>query len=345
MDRPNRAIAGGSLVGDLLHFRISAGDTAATRGITLEAEEGPARQRTGPMSRRTLSTLIDAYSRDRIQTGEVSRRSAHDQRTTLIELADVFGRRPVANMAESDIIRWMGTMAALRPSTRRKKLSIVKGFTRWLVRQGHVRKDPCINIRPPRQPRTVPKVFDSHAVGALLDACPDARARLIVLLMVQEGLRAGEVAGLELGDIDGRMVLVEGKGGHQRVVPLVAEVRSALDAYLVERGGYAGPLIQHQYHAGRGLTSHTISDLIGRLCRSAGIKRAPHDGISAHGLRRTCASDLAERDIALLDIAEALGHQSVETTRKYYTRHRASRLASALEGRVYGSQRAIGRAG
>jgi integrase len=293
----------------------------------------------------TLDALIDAYTQERISTGAVSRATAREQRLTLGQFAESFGRRPVARMGEADVIRWMGGMADLRPSTRRNKLSVVKGFTRWLVRHGHLRRDPCAEVRPPRQPRTVPKVFERDAVGALLEACPDARARLIVLLMVQEGLRAGEVAGLELGDIDGRLVLVQGKGGHQRMVPLVAEVRAALDAYLVERGGYAGPLIQHAYHPGRGLVSHSVSDLIRRLCRTAGIKRAPHDGISAHGLRRTCASDLAERDVSLLDIAEALGHQSIETTRKHYTRHRAGRLAGALEGRVYGSRRAIGRAG
>lgn len=333
-------------MGDVLHFPNPSGDTAAQAGDLSAAEEGPARQKAGSVAHAdsSLHKLIDTYTRERIDSGGATPATARDQRLTLLQFAGSFGGRQVAKMGEADIIRWLGTTADQRPATRRKKLSIVKGFTRWLARRGHVRRDPAVDVRSPRQPRTVPKVFERTAVAALLDACPDARARLIVLLMVQEGLRCAEVAGLELGDIDGQLVLIEGKGGHQRVVPLVAEVRGALDAYLMERGGHAGPLIENQQHTGRGLTPHTVSDLVRRLCRAAGIKRYAGDGISAHGLRRTCASDLADRDVALLDIAEAFGHEHVQTTRKYYTRHRAARLTTVMEGRWYGRQR-IGKAG
>lgn len=213
---------------------------------------------------------------------------------------------------------------------------MVKGFCRWLVRNGHVRKDPAVGVRSPRQPRTVPKVFDAASVAAVLAACPDARARLIVLLMVQEGLRCGEVAGLELGDIDGHLVLVEGKGGHQRVLPLTGEVRGALSAYLVERGGHAGPLLVNYKHASRGLRPHTVSQLVRAFCLEAGIKRYAGDGLSAHGLRRTFGSDLFDRGADLLDVAEAMGHVSTNTTRKHYVRYRATRLSAVMEGRWYG---------
>jgi integrase len=333
-------------VGNVLHFPNPGGDTATQTGAAEAAGKGPSQQKAGTVASADISLdkLIDAYTQERIDAGGAIPATARDQRLTLLQFGHSFGGRPVAKMGEADIIRWLGTTGNQRPATRRKKLSIVKGFTRWLAKHGHVRRDPSVDVKSPRQPRTVPKVFEGDAVAALLDACPDARARLIVLLMVQEGLRCAEVARLELGDIDGKLALIEGKGGHQRVVPLVAEVRSALDAYLMDRGGHAGPLIENQQHTGRGLTPHTVSDLVRRLCRAAGIKRYAGDGISAHGLRRTCASDLAERDVALLDIAEAFGHQSIETTRKHYTRHRAARLTTVMEGRWYGRQR-IGKAG
>lgn len=283
-----------------------------------------------------LDNYVERYTKDRILSAAASAKTAHDQRFTLFQFSVSFGRRPVAKMGEADVLRWLGTTEGCRPATRRNKLSIVKGFCRWLVKHGHIRRDPSAGVKSPRQPRTVPKVFESDAVATLLDGCPDARARLIVILMIQLGLRCGEVAALELGHIDGNLAVVQGKGGHQRVVPLTAEVRAALGSYLPERGGHAGALIANYRHPDRGLTSHTISDLVRQLCASTGIKRYAGDGISSHGLRRTCASDLAERDVPLLDIAEALGHQSVETTRKHYTRHRAGRLTTAMEGRWYG---------
>jgi integrase len=292
----------------------------------------------------SLDDLIDRYTKDRVASAVASRRTANEQRLTLLQFSESFGRRPVAKMGEADIVRWFGSTEDMKPATRRNKLSIVKGFCRWLVKHGYVRRDPSADVASPRQPRTVPKVFEGDAVAVLLDGCPDARARVIVLLMVQMGLRCGEVAALELGHIDGNLAVVEGKGGHQRVVPLTAEVRAALRSYLVERGGHAGPLIRNYRHQGRGLTSHTISALVRNLCQAVGIKRYPGDGISSHGLRRTCASDLADRDVPLLDIAAALGHQSIETTRKHYTRHRATRLTKAMEGRWYGRQR-IGETG
>ncbi len=187
-------------------------------------------------------------------------------------------------------------------------------------------------------------MFEGDTVSVLLAGCPDERAHLIVLLMVQMGLRCAEVAHLELGDLDDRMASVVGKGGHQRMVPVTAEVRSALAAYLLVRGGHAGSLIQNYHHADRGLTPRTVSTMVSDWCRAVGIKRQAYDGISSHGLRRTCASDLAERDVSLLDIAEALGHVDVQTTRKHYTRHRATRLAAVMEGRWYGRQR-IGETG
>jgi integrase len=336
-------------MGDVLHFPERAANTAygpSTAVSQPAAQAERPRRKVGMASHAqgSLVALVDKYTEDRVAAGEASRRTALDQRLTLLQFSASYGERPVKRMGEADIVRWMGTTADLRPSTRRNKLSVVKGFCRWLVRRGHVRTDPTISVKAPRQPRTVPKVFEGDAVALLLDGCPDARARLIVLLMVQMGLRCGEVADLELGDIDGQLAVVQGKGGHQRVVPLPTEVRSALAAYLVTRGGCAGPLIDNYQHPGRGLTSHTVSALVRDMCAAVGIKRFPHDGISAHGLRRTCGSDLADRDVPMLDIAAAFGHQSIETTKRYYTRHRASRLTKVMEGRWYGRQR-IGETG
>ncbi len=335
-------------MGEVLHLPVRRANTGtgplregqpAAREATPRREEGAVGS-----DARSLDALVERYTQERIAGAEATRKTALFQRLTLRQFAASYGRRPVKMMGEADIVRWLGTTSDLRRSSRRTKLSIVKGFCRWLVRRGHIRTDPTAEVKSPRQPRTVPKVFEGDAVSVLLDGCPDARARLIVLLMVQMGLRCAEVAALELGDIDGRLAIVHGKGEHQRTVPVPMEVRSALTVYLAERGRCAGPLIESYRDKGRGLAPRSVSHLVRGLCERAGIKRAAYDGISAHGLRRTCGSDLADRDVPMPDIAAAFGHASIETTQRYYTRHRATRLGPAMEGRWYGRQR-IGETG
>lgn len=285
----------------------------------------------------TLEALIWRYLENRVRMGELKRDTAYAMRFHLMTFAEVFGHRQLQMLGRSDVERWLGTIGHLAPSTRRCRLSVVKGFCRWLVIEGKVKRDPSIAVKAPRQPRALPKVFEGDSVSALLRACPDARARLIVLLMAQLGLRCVEVSRLEVGDISPTQVRVRGKFDHERALPLVAEVRSALNVYLGERGMTAGPLIQNYQHPGRGLTSHTISDLVRRLCRDAGVKLAPGDGRSAHGLRRTCATDMLAEGCDIIDVAEALGHANLSSVR-HYARYDLRRLETAMAGRSYAGE-------
>jgi integrase len=283
----------------------------------------------------TLEPYITRYLESRVRMGEIKRKTAWEMRFTLMPFAEVFGRRPIAQLGRAHVERWLESIGHLAPSTRRSKLSIVKVFCRWLVVQEYLKRDPSVAIRSPRQPRALPKVFDGDEVTKLLLTCQDARDRLIVLLMCQLGLRCIEVSRLEVGDISAEQVRVRGKFDHERVLPLVPEVRAALNVYLGERRVTAGPLIQHAYHPGRGLTSHTIGDLVRRLCRDAGVKRMPGDGLSAHGLRRTCATDMLGAGADIIDVAEALGHANLASVR-HYAKYNLKGLETAMAGRTYG---------
>lgn len=282
----------------------------------------------------TLDPLVWKYLERRVQLGEIQRTTAYEQRFTLLSFAETFGHRPVERLGRSDVERWMASIGHLAPSTRRSKLSMVKLFCRWLVVEGRVKRDPSIAIRAPRQPRALPKVLERPAVMALLDACPDARARLIVLLMCQLGLRCVEVSRLELGDITPTQIRVRGKGGHERALPLLPEVRSALNVYLGERGMRAGALVQNYKRPGCGLTAHTISQLVRQLMAEAGVKQGPLDGKSAHGLRRTCATDMLDAGADIIDVAEALGHANLSSVR-HYAKYNTKRLETAMGGRSY----------
>lgn len=287
----------------------------------------------GRSSRSSLTTLVDGYIRGRRARSEINALTAKNQRYTLGTFARSYGARPVERMGRTDVERWLGE-ASFTPSAQRTRLSTVRNFCRWLVREGRLRRDPTAGIAHVRQPRTVPRVLERSAVASLLDFCPDARGRLIVLLMVQLGLRCVEVSRLELGDVADRHLKVTGKGGHERVLPIVGEVRDALADYLAVRGGAAGPLIQSYQHPGRGLARTTISLYVNEWIGAARLKQFRYDGRSAHALRRTCATDMIDSGADVLDVQEALGHAQLATVLRY-VRYRTDRLEQAMDGRRY----------
>jgi integrase len=178
------------------------------------------------------------------------------------------------------------------------------------------------------------KVFDTLA------ACHDTRGQLIVMLMVQMGLRCCEVAGLQRGDVDrgAGLVRVIGKGGHERIVPIPAEADGILADYLAEAVGSAGPLIRSKLHPQRGLAADTIGGLVVDYMKAAGIKTGPRDGVSAHALRHTAATDMLRAGAHIRDVQQVLGHAHLATTEVYMPLVVRS-LADAMEGRHYLGQR------
>jgi site-specific recombinase XerC len=215
-------------------------------------------------------------------------------------------------------------------ATGRSRLSQVRQFCRWLIHRGHLTADPTLGVEGPRTPRYVPRGLRGDAVGRALNTCPDARARLILLLMCQEGLRCLEVTSIELGDIDfdERLVLVNGKGGHQRVLPVSDETWSALAEYLTEHPARAGPLIRSYVDPYRGIDPGYVSTLVARWLRAAGVEA------TAHALRHTAASDMLRSGAHLRDVQAALGHVSLSTTQRYLP-WLVGDLRTAMAGRKY----------
>lgn len=330
-------------MGKLLYLGPESRDHAA-KAQQARAAAQAARRKAG-MGREpaTLDALVEQYTRFRRDCGKVKGRTAYEQRLTLEDFAASFGHRELRVLGEADVVRWLATIRHQKEGTRRKKYSTLHGFCKWLVQQKKIVTDPCLYLDAPKVPRSVPKVFEPDEVIDLLEVCTRPRERLIVLFGANLGLRVGEMAALEMGDLDGRMrmMVVRGKGDHERPVPVSSVVRQALEDYLRVRGGHGGPLLESYTHPGHGLSPHTISQLIRGLCRKAGIKRFPGDGKSAHGLRRTCATTLAEEGAPIDAVAELLGHTDVKVTRQHYTRFNASRLAPMVESVTY-ERRVIG---
>jgi site-specific recombinase XerD len=224
------------------------------------------------------------------------------------------------------------------PATVQRKLSTLRGFTRFLVERGALPADPAALLPGPRKRRRLPHTLRLSEVERLLAAATATRGplglrdRLIVELLYGCGLRSQELVDLDLDDVraDGPELLVRGKGGKMRAVPMGEAAMAALEAYL-ERG--RGPLAKAAACAppallltrrGWRLLTSDIRRLLVDYGDAAGLDHA-----SPHMLRHAYATHMLERGADLRAIQELLGHASVSTTQVY------THLSGAHLRRVY----------
>lgn len=279
-----------------------------------------------------LSQLVLIYIRERAAAGELCPVTIPSVRRTLLRFA------AHANVNASDlravhIERFLADHPAAR-STMRQRFSTIRTFCRWLVRRGYLEVDPTADLPTPRQPRPVPRAYSAELVGRLLAVAPDERARVVVLLEVQEGLRACEVARLEVGDVDfvDREIRVDGKGHRERILPVSDETWEALEVYLRRFPAKAGPLIRSYNDPSAGVCAAYVVHMMGKWLRAAGVKEG-----GGHGLRHTMATQLLRGGADVRDVQNALGHASLSSTSVYLPFSDAKRLRGVMGGRRYGS--------
>jgi site-specific recombinase XerC len=279
---------------------------------------------------------VREYLRGRVARAEISRQTATDLSYCLAGLTQSFGNRPLTQFGPKAIDRWLESIGDRAPATRREYLSRVRTFCTWLAAEGHIRSNPTGHVPTIRQPRQVPRTLTEAEVAHLIAACPDERARAIVWLMVGCGLRCVEVSRLDIHHYDPatRTLIATGKARHERTIPVPTETAQAIDAYLDLAGRPGGALVRTC--VGQRMAPKTISAYVRRWMRDAGVKTAALDGRSAHGLRRTAASDVMDRCGDIQVVQEMLGHVRVETTARAYLRPvPICKMRDAMEGRAY----------
>lgn len=196
----------------------------------------------------------------------------------------------------------------------------VRCLLRWALSTGRINRDLSAGIlKPPGTRRGLPRGVGAEQVAALLAVCDPAtpigaRDRAVILVLVRLGLRAGEVAGLSLDDIDwvnGRLK-VTGKG-REHTLPIPIDVGRALTAWLRLRPAALDRTVFVRMKAPRQMmTTSAVSGIIARLSGVAGI-----DPIYAHRLRHTAAMDVLAAGGTLAEAKELLGHVYTATTMAY----------------------------
>jgi integrase/recombinase XerC len=266
--------------------------------------------------RRASAHTVDAYERDLAQY--------------LDFLTEHLGGPPELNdlaaLAPGDFRAWLARRArdGKAKSSTARALSTVRGFFRFLDREGLAHNAAIGAVRSPRLPRQVPRPLTAEQadnVVELADAFAEepwiaARDVAIVLLMYGAGMRIGEVLGLTLGDArGGRDVLVfRGKGNKERMVPLLPVVRRALDRCL-DAHPCAGDNTQPLFVGVRGkrLQPAIVQKRFRNLRTALGLP----DSATPHAMRHSFATHLLGGGADLRTIQELLGHASLSTTQRY----------------------------
>jgi integrase/recombinase XerC len=216
-----------------------------------------------------------------------------------------------------------------RKSSIARKLSTLRSFFKYLVREQLAASNPAKSVSTPRVEKLLPTTLTVDEVFRLVESpkspvkkCPSVSAKnkrlrdgAILELLYSSGLRVGELVGLNLNqlDLDLGIVKVMGKGRKERIVPVGAKAIEALRAYLKERDIFKGEEAIFVNQRGGRLTARSVGRVINKYTKSSGIFRK----VSPHSLRHTFATHLLDAGADIREIQEMLGHSSLSTTQRY----------------------------
>lgn len=233
------------------------------------------------------------------------------------------------NTVTSDIIRsWIVALldGGLAPAGVCPKLSAVKSFFRFLLKRGLVDVNPAYGVLAPKKGKPLPYFVSENDMNRLLDdlefpaTYEGELSKTLVTMLYATGMRASELIGLDLSDVDLRnsTVSVVGKRKKQRLIPMVPELVTALERYLVHREKVQNGKSETQ--------AFFVLEKNGRRISYAKLRKLVRDTLanvtmqskrSPHVLRHSFATSLLNNSADLQSVKELLGHEKLQTTAIY----------------------------
>ncbi|HET9632963.1 tyrosine recombinase XerC [Terrabacter lapilli] len=289
--------------------------------------------------------LLHAFSR---HLGAERGRSQHTRRAYLGDIRHLLafageqGIQQIDELRIGDLRSWLGAQAdagAARATIARRAAS-ARTFLRWAEHTGRIAADPSLRLVAPKRQAHLPEVLRQGEATALLDLAAvraddddpiHVRDRAMLELLYASGIRVGELAALDIDDVDRSqdVVRVMGKGSKERIVPFGAPARRAIEAWLAVRprlvGEHSGPAL-FLGRRGRRVDTRQVRSAVHELLSH--LPDAPDLG--PHGLRHSAATHLLEGGADLRMVQEILGHASLATT-QIYTHVSVDRLRRSYE--------------
>ena len=236
----------------------------------------------------------------------------------------------------TDLREWLIDLSRtdLSESSKRRLISSIRGFYKFLMIDGHIKTSPAEDIATPQKGLYLPKFLNQTEVEMLLSQ-PDVstetglRDRAILELMYSSGLRVSEAVNLQIRevDLDLGILTCTGKGNKTRRVPVGASAVEWLKSYLALRRKNEKIEIQNLFvsPAGKPLTRQLIHSFIKAYAKQCGL-----EGVSPHTLRHSFATHLVQNRADIRSVQHMLGHADISTT-QIYTHITDAHLKKAYE--------------
>lgn len=244
------------------------------------------------------------------------------------EDGDPLGDEDTATYALRDYRSYLQTVRKASPATQNAHMTAIRSFYGWLG------LSPTMPKQQPAgrsEPHGLGKA-EEKAVARAAEKLP-GRDRLIITVMRLAGLRIGEVVALDVDDVPvsarkGHVIVRSGKGSKHRTVEMLPELRTAVHAYLAERRTQQ-PVDGHEQalllsREGKRLSENGVRKVVAKAARLAGLDEHLHP----HRLRHTFGTTMARSGVDLVTIADLMGHDSIETTRRYAASRAEDRRAA-----------------
>ena len=284
-----------------------------------------------------IATFLDAQAAE----AGAARNTILGYGRDLSDFADWLAARGLTleGVSRDQIIDYLAHCEAegLARATRARRLSAIRQLTRFALEEGWREDDPAIRIQGPGKTQRLPKTLSQAEVTALLDAVPQTgrtpadrtRNRCLIELLYATGMRVSELVSLPVAATRGdpQLLLIKGKGGKERMVPLSGPAREALGDWLALRDGAARDSALGKLIAGNGarflfpaaskaghMPRKSMNDLLHDLAIAAGIAPAR---VTPHIIRHAFATHLLEGGADLRAIQTLLGHADLSTTEIY----------------------------
>lgn len=235
----------------------------------------------------------------------------------------------ILNVAADTVRAYLGYLfrRKVKKVTVNRKISSLRSFYKFLIRSGKTKNNPAGMIQSSKTEKYMPNFLSVDEMFELLHAQNDTstaglRNRAMLELFYSSGLRLGELAGLNVMDLDfdQALVKVRGKGRKERIVPVGAPARKVLQEYLAKTREVRKKNSEDVFNSplflnlrGARITARSIARIVDEATKKSKIGRK----ISPHALRHTFATHLLNAGADLRSIQELLGHESLSTTQKY----------------------------
>lgn len=224
-------------------------------------------------------------------------------------------KKAATQVTTIDIRSYLSSLDGIMSSTVGKKLSVLKSFFGWLVREEVLLRDPTIKVKLPKKPKRLPKSLTVEELEIVRDSCRTYRERALIEVMYSTGCRLSEVSNMKRSDINTQSMSVKviGKGDKERHVYLSSKAMYHLQKYLMNRLDDCDYLFVTIRKPIRKMSDDSIQLEIRKIEKRSNIDKK----ISPHTFRHTFAQLSMDAGIDLADLQQLLGHSNPATSLMY----------------------------